>query len=397
MNNFIFDLNTKLYFGKDMLSTLGDSVSQYTNGPILLTSGGGSIKRSGLYDKITAILDESKIEYIELAGIKPNPEVDTARAGVALIKKHNINFILAVGGGSVIDNSKHMAIGAASQSDIWDIITGTNEHPVEADKILNIGTVITVAATGSEMNAGGVMTNPEFNLKLGYGHPELRPKFTYEDPTVLETLPEYHRRAGLCDILSHLCENYFGSHNDDGIDDRLVEAIFKNTIAYGDDYILTNNYENLSNIFWSSTLALNGMTRLSRLGQDWTAHALEHEISAFTDLTHGIGLAIVQPKLLEYYYHKDIKEGNSLIKFENLGVNVFDFSRDDKALALKTVEAVKAIFAKFGNVTHLQEVGVDAGQLDNDLIAKRVADDTGSQYYKLNIDETRTLIDTFYR
>ncbi|WOO87448.1 iron-containing alcohol dehydrogenase [Mollicutes bacterium LVI A0039] len=397
MKNFILNMETKIHFGTEMLDTIGESVKAYTNGPILITSGGGSIKRSGIYDKVTSILDASGIEYLELDGIKPNPEVDTARAGIKMIKENNIDFILALGGGSVLDNSKHMAVGAACESDVWDIITNKNEHPIIDSKIPNIGTVITVAATGSEMNSGGVMTNPEFDLKLGYGNPLLAPKFTYEDPTVLETLPEYHKRAGLCDILSHLCENYFGSHTDDGIDDRLVEAIMKNTIAHGDNYISSNNYEDLANIFWSSTLALNGLTRLSRPGSDWFAHTLEHEISAFTDLTHGIGLAIVQPKLLELYYHKDLKEGNSLIKFENLGVNVFEFNRTDADLAAKTVKALNEVFARFGGVVYLEDVEIAQGVLDNDLIANRAADSNGSCYYKLSLDETKQLIANLYK
>lgn len=396
MKNFTMNLSTKLYFGKDMLSTIGTNVASYTDKPILITSGGGSIKRSGLYDVILNHLDEAGVKYIELSGIKPNPEVDTARQGIKLIKQHQIDFILAVGGGSVLDNSKHMAAGAASDSDIWDIITGKNQSPIDETKVPNIGTVITVAATGSEMNSGGVMTNPEFNLKLGYGNPILAPKFTYEDPTVLETLPEYHRRAGLCDILSHLIENYFGSHSDDGLDDRLVEAIMKNTIAHGEAYISSNNYDDLANIFYSSTLALNGLTRMSRGGSDWMAHSLEHEISAFTDLTHGIGLAIVQPKLLEYYYQKDIKEENSLIKFENIGVNVFEFSRNDADLAAKTVKALSEVFAKFGAVTYLEDVDIANGTIDNQLIAKRVVETTSSSYYKLTNEETLQLIATLY-
>lgn len=397
MNNFTFDLSTKLHFGQDMLETLGTSVKAYTDGPILLTSGGGSIKRSGLYDKITANLDKHGIKYIELSGIKPNPEVDTARAGIKLIKENNIDFVLAVGGGSVLDNSKHMAIGSACESDIWDVITRTNEHPINVDKIPNIGTVITVAATGSEMNSGGVMTNPELNLKLGFGHPALAPKFTYEDPTVLETLPEYHRRAGLCDILSHLLENYFGTHTDDGLDDRLVEAIMKNTIAFGDDYIATNDYQSLSNVFYSSTLALNGLTGMSRPGADWRAHGLEHEVSAFTDLTHGIGLAIIQPKLIEYYYQKDVRENMPLVKFENLGINVFEFDRNDPELSAKTVEAINQVFARFGNVKYLDDVEIPRGLLDDELIAKRVTDSSYSTYYKLTQAETKEVVDRFYK
>lgn len=397
MKNFTFDLNTKLYFGQDMLETIGENIKLYTNRPILITSGGGSVKRSGLYDRVRSLLDASGIKYFELDGIKPNPEVDTARAGIKIIKDNKIDFILAIGGGSVLDNSKHMAVGSACEDDIWEIITGNNQSSIDVSQIPNIGSIITVAATGSEMNFGGVITNPELDLKLGYGHPALRPKFTYEDPKVLETLPQYHRRAGLCDILSHLLETYFGSHQDDGIDDRLVEALLKNTISHGQKYIETNDYESLGNIFYTSTLALNGLTRMSRPGQDWLSHGLEHEVSAFTDLTHGIGLAIIHPKVLDFYFKKDIDEGNSMIKFENLGVNVFEFSRDQKDLATKTVEALKQLFAQFGAVIYLEDVNIDNGQVSTEVMVNRIIKSAHSGYYQLDKQELEALIASFYK
>ncbi len=397
MNNFILNLSTELHFGKDMLETLPTNIKKHTNKPILFTYGGGSLKRSGLYDKIISLLNANDIDFFELGGIKPNPEVDTARAGIKLIRDNNIDFILAVGGGSVLDNSKHMAAGVGADCDIWDVITNPNAHQLDASKVPSIGSIITVAATGSEMNNGGVMTNPEFDLKLAYSNKLLAPKFTYEDPTVLETLPEWHRRAGICDILSHLFEKYFGSHQDDGIDDRLVEAIMKNTIAYGEDYLKTNNYESLANIFYSSTLALNGLTGMTRVGNDWRSHGIEHEVSAVTDLTHGIGLAIIHPKVLEYYFNKDTKEGNSTIKFENIGVSVFEFDRNDPKLAEKTINAIKDVFAKFGSVTYLDDVEISKGTLDDELIAKRVSETSSGAYYQLTLEETREVVQSLYK
>lgn len=397
MNNFILNLSTQLHFGKDMLDTLPTNIKKHTSKPILFTYGGGSLKRSGLYDQIVNLLQTNNIEFIELGGIKPNPEVDTARAGIKIIKDNDIDFILAVGGGSVLDNSKHMAAGVATDADIWDVIINPTAYQLDETKVPSIGSIITVAATGSEMNSGGVMTNPEFDLKLAYSNPLLAPKFTYEDPTVLETLPEYHRRAGLCDILSHLFEKYFGSHEDEGIDDRLVEAIMKNTIRFGEDYLQTNNYESLANIFYSSTLALNGLTGMTRAGNDWRSHGLEHEVSAVTDLTHGIGLAIIHPKVLDYYFQKDVREGNSTIKFENIGVSVFEFDRNDPDLAEKTVKAIKDVFAKFGDVLYLDDVDINKGRLDDELIANRVAETSSGAYYKLTVDETREVIESLYK
>ncbi len=396
MENFIFNKYTKLHFGREMISSLGESILEHTKGPILLTYGGGSIKASGLYDNVISLLEASNIEFIELNGIKPNPEVSTARAGIKLIKDNEIDFILAVGGGSVLDNSKHMAIGSASEHDIWDIISGETNHDLDETKLPKIGSIITLAATGSEMNDGGVMSNPEVDLKLGYGHPMVAPVFTYEDPTQLFTLPEYQRRAGLCDILSHLFEVYFDSPSDIKMADRLVEAIMKNTIDNGDDYIKGNDYDTCANIFWSSTLALNGLTKMGRSSSDWRSHSLEHEISAFTDLTHGIGLAIVHPKVLDFYFKQDVKAGNSLIKYENIGVNVFELSRNEEDLAEKTIELIKATFKYFGGVEYLEDVKIS--DLDNELIAKRnFTSDTGGYYMQLDMEQTRELVSTFYR
>ncbi len=394
MKNFIYDINTQLHFGQNMLDTLAESIKEHTNKKILITYGGGSIKASGLYDQVIKILNENMIEHIELSGIKPNPEVDTARLGAKLIKEHSIDFILAIGGGSVIDNTKHMAAAAATDVDIWDMVKGA-PHKLDSKKIPKIGTIITLAATGSEMNFGGVLSNPETKEKLAYGDKRLRPVFTYEDPSQLMTLPEYQRRAGVSDILSHILEVYFSSHQDVGIDDRLSEAIFKNTMNYGEDYIAGNDYDTLANIFWSSTLGLNGITRLSRGAGDWFAHAVEHEVSAITDLTHGIGLAIIHPKVIRFYYENDLKLNNSLIKYENFGVNVFDFERKDPELALKTVAAIEDLFARFGNVKYLEDVEIES--LDIEHIASRINDHNHSDYLRFTLDEYREFVTRLFK
>ncbi len=395
MKNFIYDISTELHFGKDMLDTLPKKIKQYTNKTILMTYGGGSIKSNGLYDKVVKLLNDNGIKFIELSGIKPNPEVSTAREGIKLIKEHGIDFILAVGGGSVLDNSKHMAVGSATDSDVWDIIIQKEGVVINENKVPKLGAIITLAATGSEMNSGGVMSNPEFGMKVGYLNPLMRPVFTYEDPTQLETLPAYQRKAGLCDILSHLIEQYFSSHNDDGIEDRLIEGIMKNTIAYSKGYVSGNDYNTLANIFWSSSLALNGLVRLSRGGGDWVAHMIEHEISAQTDLTHGIGLAIVQPKLTKYYYEKDVREGNSLIKYENLGVAVFELDRKDKELASKTIEKLAEIFKSISEVEYLEDV--DITELNDDIMVERTVTYNYSSYHKLNSEETKEVVSRLYK
>lgn len=370
MENFEYKRHTNLIFGQNTLAKLGTEIKKYTNKKILFTYGGGSIKSIGLYDKVVEQLNSNNIEFIELGGIKPNPEIDTCRAGAQIIKDNDIDFILAVGGGSVLDNSKHMAIASRYDGDVWDLVMDGKLASSQTN-LPKLGTIITVAATGSEMNNGGVITNPELNIKTGMFHEECTPVFTFEDPSILYTLPEMHRRAGVCDTLSHLLEVYFGEHKDDLLMDRIVESIISNVIETYPGYIIGEDYESCANIFLSSTLALNGITRLGRGKQDWMSHSLEHEVSAYTDLTHGIGLAIIQPQVNRYYYEQDVKANSSLIKYVNLGKNVFKLEGSDEEIAKNSIRELEKLFFAVSNVRTLSDVGItefDAQQSVNKLL-----------------------------
>ncbi|MGL5021322.1 MAG: iron-containing alcohol dehydrogenase [Mycoplasmatales bacterium] len=394
MKNFEFYKATNLIFGNNQLFKLGNEIKKHTNKKILLTYGGGSIKATGLYDEVIEELDKSNIEYIELFGIKPNPETDTARAGIKLIKENNIDFILAVGGGSVLDNTKHMAIGSQSDLDIWDLFN----DPIAMSKITNlpkIGSIITLAATGSEMNNGGVITNPEFNIKKGVGHPNAAPVFTFENPEMLHSLPLYQRQAGICDILSHLLEVYFGEHKDDMLTDRIVEAIMINIIDNYNDYLENNNYDTHASVFLSSTLALNGLTGLGRDKADWISHNIEHEISAYTDLTHGIGLAIVHPNVLAYYLDFDIKNNNDLIKFINLGKNVFKLQGDGKDIALSTIDALRDLFYSVSNVKTLKDVKIEDFNIEQSA-SKLISNGSIGSYIPLTKKDIINIFNTLW-
>lgn len=314
-------------------------ISKYTKRTILLTLGGTSAKKNGLYDKITTILKDGNINFIELSGIKANPEVDTARLGAKLIKENNIDFILSIGGGSVLDNTKHMAIASKSELDVWELLLNPNKVNLLTN-LPKIGCIMTVAATGSEMNSGGVLSNPEVNEKRAMFHPEVEPVFSYLDPTLLYTLPQVHKQAGVCDTISHLLENYFGDHTDNHFTDRIIESLLLNVINNYELYLTSNDYNAHANIFASATYALNGLTGLGRSASDWASHSIEHEVSAYTDLTHGIGLAIIHPTVINYYYEQDIKTSANLVKFINLGRNVFKLNADDNEVAKLCNDAI---------------------------------------------------------
>ncbi|WP_423363940.1 iron-containing alcohol dehydrogenase [Mycoplasma sp. P36-A1] len=371
MNNFVYQRKTELVFGQDMLEKLPTEIKKYGN-KVLLTYGMSSIKRNGLYDQVVTLLNDNNIEFIELSGIKPNPEVTTVREGVKLINEHNIDFILAVGGGSVIDNSKHMILAQACKQDIWDLILDPSKAKTES-KFIPLGTILTISATGSEMNCGGVVTNPETCDKMSIGHPELAPVFSFLDPNQLTTLPPKQRVAGLADTLSHLLENYFTSHNDEGFPDRMAEAMMLNLINYGSDYLSKpDNYESNAQVMLSATYALNGVTGLGKKGGEWSVHSIEHDLSAVTDITHGIGLALIHPYVLDVFLNKDIEQGLSLIKFVNIGKNVFHLTGTDEEVAVKANQCLKDTF--FGWIEKTKLVDYDIIDFDFDTSINKLID-----------------------
>ena len=358
MHNFIFQRDTKLIFGRDQLALLPKEIKKYGN-RVLLTYGQNSIKKIGLYDKVVKMLNDNDIFFVELGGIKPNPEVATARRGVELINEHQLDFILAVGGGSVLDNSKHMAMSQAANKDVWELIRNQNLLK-DVSGLIKIGSIMTLSATGSEMNVGGVITNPETEDKLSMGHLEAAPVFSFLDPTLLESLPQKQRIAGVCDTFSHLLEWYFSSHGDEGFADRYIEGVMKNVINYSDAYLKDNlDYEANAQIMLSATFALNGISSLTRYDGDWSTHALEHELSALTDFTHGIGLALIQPYVLQVYLENDLANKAKLDKFVNIGKNVFGYSGNAEGIALKSVQEIKRLFFEWIEKTTLKEYDID--------------------------------------
>ncbi|MDU3199179.1 MAG: iron-containing alcohol dehydrogenase, partial [Anaerococcus hydrogenalis] len=275
MLDFTYSIPTKIHFGKDALDFVGEEVKKYSN-KVLLTYGGGSIKKNGVYDKVVKELKNSGVEIFELSGIEPNPRIDSVRKGVEIIKENNIGAILAVGGGSTIDASKFMAAGACADFDPWEFISkGKPMSPA-----IPLLSVLTMAATGSEMDNGGVITNPETKEKLSSGHPDTRPKVSFLNPEITYSVSKYQTACGSSDILSHIFENYFNQDESMYMLDRMMESLMKTVIKYGPiDVKDPNNYEARANLMWASSWAINGFVSSSSKSE-WTVHPIEHELSA---------------------------------------------------------------------------------------------------------------------
>lgn len=333
MDNFTYMNPTKLIFGKGQVEQLKVEIPVYGK-KILLVYGGGSIKRNGLYAQVMRELNEIGATVIELDGIEPNPRLSTAQKGADLCKEHQIDFILAVGGGSVLDCTKLIAAGAKYDGDAWDIVT--REHiPTDA---LPYGTVLTLAATGSEMNSGSVITNWETKEKRGWGSPFVYPKFSILDPVNTFTVPKNQTIYGVVDMMTHVMEEYFNRAENIPLQDKYCESLLRTVIETAPKLINDlENYELRETILYCGTMALNGSLRMGLKG-DWSSHQIEHAVSAIHDIPHGGGLAILYPNWMKYVA-KD-----KLSKFVQFAVNVFDVEttgKTDKEVAFEGIDALR--------------------------------------------------------
>lgn len=288
MNNFIYDIPTKVYFGTNQIEYLGSELKKFGK-RVLLTYGGGSIKRSGLYDKIIEELKKENLEIFELSNIAPNPRIDSVRQGAKICKENNIDVLLAVGGGSTLDATKWIAAGACVDFDPWEFFS--KWAPVE--KALPVVTVLTLSATGSEMDCGGVISNLETKDKIGRMERPLLPKVSFLDPTITYSVNKYQTACGSVDMMSHIIEVYFNMESDLYMLDCFMECMMKTIIKYTPIAMEhPDNYEARANLMWTSSWAINGFINGGK-NQAWSCHPMEHELSAIYDITHGHGLAIL--------------------------------------------------------------------------------------------------------
>lgn len=356
MLNFNYSIGTKIFFGKDKIDVLAKNIKKYGS-KVLLVYGGGSIKKSGLFDKISDIFNKNEIIFFELSGVEPNPRISSVRRGIEICRKNNIDIILAVGGGSVIDCSKVIGAGYYYTGDPWDIVLDSSK----ITKVLPIATILTLSATGSEMNSGAVISNLDTSEKLPTFNEDMAPKFSILDPTNTFSVPKNQTAAGTADIMSHIFEVYFSNTKEAYMQNRMAEALLKTCIKYGEKAMDSpNNYEARSNLMWTSSLAINGLLSYGK-ETEWSVHAMEHELSAFYDITHGVGLAILTPHWMEYALND-----NTIDKFVEYGINVWELSpsSDKYKIARKSIKKTREYFIKLGIPSSLRSIGINEEKLE---------------------------------
>ncbi len=385
MNSFIYDIPVKVYFGENQLSHLGEELSKYGK-RVLLTYGGGSIKKTGLYDLIVAEIKKAGLNLFELSGIEPNPRIASVRNGAELCKKENIDVLLAVGGGSTLDATKYMAAGACVDFDPWEFFS--RWAPIE--KALPVVTILTLSATGSEMDCGGVISNPETKDKIGRMAPPLLPKVSFLDPTYTYTVGPYQTACGAADMMSHIMEIYFNMNPDFYMLDCFMEGMMKTIIKYTPIAMKNpENYEARANLMWTSSWAINGFANGGKQ-QAWSCHPMEHELSAIYDITHGLGLAILTPRWMEYCLDE-----TTVSKYIQFGVNVFgiDSSLEPMDIAKKSIEKLSDFFFHvLGLKSNFTEVGIQ--KKDFPIMAKKAcADDILPGFKPLSQKDIETIFE----
>lgn len=350
MDNFVFQWPTKIIFGKGTESSVGSEAKNFGR-KVLLHYGGGSIKRSGLYDKIVKSLQEAQIEFIELGGVQPNPRVSLVREGIRLCREHQIDLILAIGGGSVIDSAKAMSAGVFYDGDVWDFYAGK----AVAAKTLPIGVVLTIPAAGSEASKNSVITNEDGWYKRGYGSELFRPRFAIMNPELTFTLPPFQTAAGAVDIMAHVIERYFTNTQHVDLTDRLCESVLK--IVINNAPLVLNdpdNYAARAEIMWASTLAHNDLLSTGRIG-DWGSHAMEHELSGIYDVTHGAGLAVVIPAWMKHVYKHDV---GRFAQFAQRVFGVDYYPNNPEQMALAGIRELTDFYKHIGMPVTLGELNI---------------------------------------
>ena len=356
MEDFVFQSATKIIFGKGAERNVGKEVKKYSS-KILLHYGHGSIKKYGLYKRIVKSLKEEGIEIIELSGVQPNPVLSMVKEGIKICRQEKINFILAVGGGSVIDSAKAIAIGVQITGDIWDCIV----KKVKISSALPVGVVVTVPASGSEASDATVITNEDKLIKKGYHSDEIRPKFSILNPELTYSLKSYQTACGASDIMSHVMERYFTNTKNVDLSDRLCEATLK-VVIENTPLVLDkpNDYNGRAEIMWAATIAHNGLLGMGRI-EDWGSHKLGHEIGAMYDIVHGATISVIFPAWMKYVYKKNVG------RFEQFAVRVFGidaFSISQEIAAVRGIEELKNFYRKIGMPVSLKDLGIGDERID---------------------------------
>ena len=349
MKDFNFYAPTEMVFGKQSEEQVAALVKKYGGTKVLVHYGGNSARRSGLLDKICGLLSEGGIEYVTLGGVVPNPRLSLAKEGIELCRKEGVDFILAIGGGSVIDSSKCIAYGVCLDGDVWDVYLGK----VTPEKMLPVASVLTIPAAGSEMSESSVITNEDGDVKIGYSNNLSRPKFAILNPERTFTLPPYQTAAGVTDMMMHTMERYFTKDDDMDFTTDIAEAMLR-SIKNAVFAVLKNpeDYRYRAQIMWGGSIMHNGLTGCG-ISDDWATHQIEHELSGMFDVTHGAGLAAVWPSWARYVMHENLS------RFVRFAVNVMDVPNDftdPEGTALRGIEAVERFYHAIGMPVNIKEL-----------------------------------------
>ena len=356
MENFIFKNETKIIFGKDTENNVGKEILKYGK-KVLFHYGAGSIKKSGLYEKIIRSLEDSGITVFELGGVKPNPVVSLIRQGIKICREEKVDFILAVGGGSVIDSTKAIAMGVNYEGDIWDFFEGK----AKLESALPTGVILTIPAAGSESSVVTVITNEDGLLKRGFHSSMLLPKFAILNPELTYTLPVFQVACGAADILAHTFERYFTQSENVDLTDRLCEGLMKSVIENSKIAISSpGNYAAMAELMWASTIAHNGILGTGRI-EDWASHRLGHEISALFGITHGASLAVIFPAWMKYVCQYNIKR---FAQFAQRVFNVNSDFGDEEWLAQRGIDELVYYLKELGLPTTLSELKIPLDKID---------------------------------
>ena len=349
MKDFNYYAPTEVVFGEQSEEQVASLIKKYGGTKVLMHYGGQSAIRSGLLDKVCGLLKEDGVQYVTLGGVVPNPRLSKVYEGIELCRNEGVDFILAVGGGSVIDSAKAIAYGVCYDDDVWDFYLG-KAHP---KTMLPVAAVLTIPAAGSEMSESSVITNEDGDVKLGYSNNLSRPKFAIMNPRRTFTLPPYQTAAGVTDMMMHTMERYFTKDDDMDLTTDLAEAVMramKNAVfAVLKD---PEDYRNRAQIMWGGSLAHNGLTGCG-VAEDWATHQLEHELSGMFDATHGAGLAAIWPSWARYVMHENLS------RFVRFAVNVMDVPNDftdPEGTALKGIEAMERFYHAIGMPINIKEL-----------------------------------------
>ncbi len=361
MLNFDMYIPTRIIFGKDTQKNIGALLKPHAK-KVLLHYGGSSIKKSGLYDTVTASLKESGLEFVELGGVVPNPRLSLVHEGIDLCKKEGVDLILAVGGGSVIDSAKAIAVGLCYDGDVWELY----EHAKSISAALPVATVLTIPAAGSESSNGSVITNEEKQRKLAFGSNLMRPLLSVMNPELFYTLPKNQIANGVADMMSHIFERYFTNTLQTDLTDGLCETTLK-TIMKNALIVIQNpqNYDAWCQVGFGGTIAHNDLLGLGR-EQDWACHGMEHELSAIYDVAHGAGLAVLTPSWMQYVYKTN---RNMFVQFAVKVMGVDGSYRDPDAIVMEGIARLRDFFKKMGLPSTLTELGIEESKFE--LMAKK--------------------------